>query len=145
MELRTMIFALFLLTAAMLASLTFIGGFADNYDLNDTQDFEDDKYGEFMNVSTNLYNYSQDIQNTTSGVTQSSGEDNLLAGLWVIPQALSILVQLPSILIVFMSTIVGLGDSVGFGLPSWVPGLLTGFLTAAIFIAIASVVWKWKI
>jgi len=145
MELRHYIFGLFLLVAAMLATLTYIGGFADNYDLNDTQDFEDEKYSEFINISTGMREYSQDVQNTTSAVTASSGEDNLIAGLWVIPQALTILVELPSILVTFMSSITHLGDSMGMSLPTWVPGLLTGFLVVGIFIAIASVIWKWKI
>lgn len=139
------VYAFIILVALMLSSLTFIGGFGERYGLNDTRNFTNAQEAEFASISNSVYNYSQDVQNSTMAVTESTGEDSLIAGLWVIPQALTILAQIPWILTTFMTTIVGLGAALAFSLPYWVPGLVTAALILMFMFALAAIIWKWKV
>lgn len=146
MDLSKIIVAVIVLVAAMMGTFTFVGGFAEHNNLTDTEQFAANKTNTFSTLSDNIYNYSQDVQDTVQNTTASGGqESSLVAGLWVIPQALGILIELPNIIIISVDTVTHLGDSIGLPIPGWVYPIVFAIIICLTFIAVASVIWKYKI
>ena len=145
-ELSKLIIGVFVVVFVMLGTFTFIGGFSEHYNLTETQEYAEDKGSSFENLSAKIYNYSQGTQTAVQNVTASGGqESNLLAGLWVIPQALTILSTIPEIILVSVDTLTHLGDASGMPVPDWVPIMLYAIIIALTFLAIGSIVWKYPI
>lgn len=145
MDLSKIIFAVVVLVVAMLGTFTFVGGFSEHYNLTDTEQFSGNKTQTFNSLSQKIYNYSQGTQQSVQNVTAAGGqESSLVAGLWVIPQALGILIELPNIILVSVDTITHLWDSIGIPIPIWVAGILLSVIILVTFLAIGSIIWKYK-
>lgn len=144
-KLSGIILGLFVLVGIMLSTYTFIGGFSAQYNLTETEDYADEKYDTFHNMSGNIYDYSVETQTSVQNVTAAGGEESsLVAGLWVIPQALGMLIKIPEIIYMMVSTVTHLGDSAGVPIPDWVSLMLAATIIVFVALAIGSIIWKYE-